>query len=124
MGPTLGNGKICYVEMPAVDAAASAAFYETVFEWRIRRRGDGEIAFDDAVGQVSGTWVQGRPPAKEGLRIYIMVRSVAQALDAVVANGGGIVLPQTSYGAEIVASFSDPAGNVLGLYQERTLAAS
>jgi predicted enzyme related to lactoylglutathione lyase len=110
--------------MPAVDAAASAALYETVFEWRIRRRGDGEIAFDDAVGQVSGTWVQGRPPAKEGLRIYIMVRSVAQALDAVVANGGAIVLPQTSYGAEIVASFSDPAGNVLGLYQERTLAAS
>jgi predicted enzyme related to lactoylglutathione lyase len=41
MPPTLGNGKICYVEIPAVDAGRSAAFYERVFGWGVRRRGDG-----------------------------------------------------------------------------------
>ncbi len=63
MPPTLGNGKICYLEIPATDIARSVAFYEAVFAWRIRRRGDGSVAFDDGVGEVSGTWVTGRPPS-------------------------------------------------------------
>ena len=54
--PTLGNGKICYVELPAVDAEKSASFYHEVFNWRIRTRGDGHTAFDDGVGQVSGSF--------------------------------------------------------------------
>lgn len=44
------NGKICYLEIPALDIGASAAFYKEVFGWRIRQRGDGATAFDDAVG--------------------------------------------------------------------------
>src|SRR5438552_10198127 len=47
MPPTLANGKICYIEMPALDIQRSAAFYEKVFGWAIRTRGDGKIAFDD-----------------------------------------------------------------------------
>jgi predicted enzyme related to lactoylglutathione lyase len=31
MPPTRANGKICYVEIPATDVEASAAFYEAVF---------------------------------------------------------------------------------------------
>jgi predicted enzyme related to lactoylglutathione lyase len=53
--PNFANGKICYIEIPASDIARSSAFYEAVFGWNIRRRGDGSIAFDDGVGQVSGT---------------------------------------------------------------------
>lgn len=33
MSPTLANGKICYVEMPANDIGDSATFYEKVFGW-------------------------------------------------------------------------------------------
>ena len=62
MPPTYGHGKICYVEIPATDVARSAAFYETAFGWKTRKRGDGALAFDDGVGEVSGTWVTGRPP--------------------------------------------------------------
>lgn len=51
MTPTLGNGKICYVAMPASDIQRSAEFYEKVFGWRIRNRGDGSIAFNDGVGE-------------------------------------------------------------------------
>ena len=118
--PTLRNGKICYIEMPAVDIETSARFYQTVFGWNTRTRGDGAIAFDDTVGQVSGTWVLGRKPMIEvGLLVYIMVDSVAAAIDAVIANGGKIVQPIGGDAPEITARFSDPAGNVLGLYQER-----
>ncbi|PYS32436.1 MAG: glyoxalase [Acidobacteria bacterium] len=117
--PTLRNGKICYIEMPAVDIETSARFYQTVFGWNTRTRGDGAIAFDDTVGQVSGTWVLGRKPMIEvGLLVYIMVDSVAKAMEAVIANGGKIVQPIGGDAPEITARFSDPAENVLGLYQE------
>jgi len=117
--PTLSHGKVCYIEMPAIDINASAGFYKEVFGWNIRRRGDGSIAFDDGVGEVSGTWVIGRRPATEpGLLIYIMVDSVAATVEAVIANGGTIVQPIGMDAPEITARFTDPAGNVLGLYQE------
>ena len=35
MAPTLGNGKICYIEIPANDIQRSAEFYEKVFGWLI-----------------------------------------------------------------------------------------
>jgi len=117
--PTRANGKVCYIEIPAVDIKASAAFYTNVFGWQIRQRGDGSIAFDDGVGEVSGTWVLGRRLGTEpGLLIYIMVDSIATTVDVVIANGGKIVQPIGMDAPEITARFSDPAGNVLGLYQE------
>ena len=88
--------------------------------WNIRQRGDGNTAFDDTTGEVSGAWVLDRPPAASpGLLIYIMVDSVAATLDLVVANGGEIVQPIGGDAPEITARFRDPGGNVVGLYQER-----
>ena len=117
--PTIGNGKICYLEIPATDIAVSANFYKQVFAWNIRTRGDGATAFDDGVGEVSGSWVLNRKASpKPGLLIYIMVDNVAATIDAVVANGGVIVQPVGADAPEITARFKDPAGNVLGLYQE------
>ena len=118
--PTTGHGKICYVEIPATDVNASSSFYQDVFGWHIRKRGDGSVSFDDGVGEVSGTWVTKRKPATEpGLLIHIMVDSVAAALDAVIAHGGKLVQPIGMDAPETTAHFSDPAGNVFGLYQER-----
>jgi predicted enzyme related to lactoylglutathione lyase len=117
--PTMRNGKICYVEIPATDIDRSVSFYKDVFSWSIRQRGDGSIAFDDSVGEVSGAWVIGRPASADpGLLIYIMVDSVASTVDAVIAHGGKIVQPIGQDAPEITARFSDPAGNVLGLYQQ------
>src|SRR5258707_10887402 len=92
--PTSTNGKICYIEIPAVDIDRSVSFYKEVFGWRIRKRGDGNMAFDDTVGEVSGAWVTGRKASTgPGLLIYIMVDSVASAVELVIANGGKIVQP-------------------------------
>jgi predicted enzyme related to lactoylglutathione lyase len=117
--PTSANGKICYIEIPATDIQRSAEFYKKVFGWQIRQRGDGHMAFDDAIGEVSGTWVLGRPAATTpGLLIYIMVDSIATTVDAVIANGGEIAQPIVAPAPEITARFRDPAGNIIGLYQE------
>ena len=120
MSPTFANGKICYLEIPALDIARSSDFYQKVFGWNIRKRGDGSIAFDDGVGEVSGTWVLRRPPSgTPGILIYVMVDSVAATLEKIVANGGEIVQSIDGDGPEITARFRDPGGNVIGLYQER-----
>jgi predicted enzyme related to lactoylglutathione lyase len=117
--PTLGNGKICYVEMPASDIERSAEFYEKVFGWQTRKRGDGSTAFDDSVGQVSGTWVTNRPPsATPGLLIYIMVDDVVGTIASVIAQGGELLQPVGADAPEITARFRDPGGNVIGLYQQ------
>ena len=119
MAPTHAYGKICYVEIPADDVAGSAEFYAAVFGWETRRRGDGATAFDDGV-EVSGAWIVGRPPAREaGLLVYVMVDDVEAALRKVVEKGGEIVQPVHPGAPEVVATFRDPAGNLLGLYEER-----
>ena len=123
MPPTIGNGKVCYVELPAIDIQRSADFYAKVFGWRVRKRGDGRLAFDDAVGEVSGTWVTGRPSsATPGLLVYIMVDNAAATIDAVLAHGGSLVQPIGADAPEITARFKDPGGNVLGIYQQPAIA--
>ncbi|HLH31115.1 MAG TPA: VOC family protein [Terriglobia bacterium] len=120
MPPTFGNGKICYIEMPATDIERSAEFYTRVFGWKTRKRGDGSTAFDDGVGEVSGTWKLGRPPSTTaGLLIYIMVSDAAATVEAIVAAGGEIVQPIGGDAPEITARFRDPGGNILGIYQNR-----
>ena len=119
MPPTLGNGKVCYLELPATDIARSAEFFRRVFGWKTRQRGDGHLAFDDGVGEVSGTWVLGRAPSSTpGILVYLMVDSVAATLELVVASGGEVVQPIGADAPEITARFRDPGGNVLGLYQQ------
>jgi predicted enzyme related to lactoylglutathione lyase len=117
--PTAKDGKICYIEMPTKDVQASADFYQKAFDWTIRTRGDGAIAFDDTTGEVSGAFVLGRPPSNSpGLMVYIMVDNVAEAMKKVEANGGQIVQPIGGDPGEITARFRDPGGNVIGFYQE------
>ena len=121
--PTDRTGKICYIEIPATDIERSAEFYRRAFGWHIRKRGDGSTAFDDTVSEVSGTWVRGRPAATQpGLMVYIMVASAAAAIDALVAAGGRIVEPVDPDAREVVATFRDPAGNLMGIYQQPGLA--
>ena len=120
MPPTLANGKICYIEMPTTDIARSAEFYQRVFGWNVRKRGDGRTAFDDTVGEVSGAWVTGRPPATNpGLLFYVMVDDVDQALTKAVSLGGKkligpLPLPNGTY----FGWFADLEGNTIGVYAE------
>ena len=116
---TYGHGKIVYLEIPTADVARSSNFYKTVFGWSIKRREDGATAFDDGVGEVSGTWVTGRPTSPDpGLLVYIMVRNIGQTLEAVVQNGGRVIQPMGEEMEMLIGRFADPDGNVLGLAEE------
>ena len=114
------HGKICYLEIPANRAEASAEFYSSIFGWQVRTRGDGELAFDDT-GGVSGTWVKesDRTP-DEQTRIYIMVNDIADTLKRIEAEGGRVLTPRREIGPGMgaFAAFADPVGNTFGLYEE------
>jgi predicted enzyme related to lactoylglutathione lyase len=114
------HGKICYLEIPANSAQASADFYSTIFNWKVRERGDGELAFDDA-GGVSGTWVKesDRTP-DERTRTYIMVDNITDTLKKIEAEGGRVKTRRTEIGSGMgaFAAFEDPVGNEFGLYEE------
>ena len=116
----MSHGKICYLEIPAITAEASASFYNSIFGWNVRKRGDGELAFDDA-GGVSGTWVKesDRTP-DEQTRIYIMVDDILDTLKKIEAAGGRVLTPRKDIAPNsgAFAVFADPAGTEFGLYEE------
>lgn len=114
------HGKICYLEIPAKKAEDAADFYSRIFGWKVRERGDGNLAFDDS-GAVSGTWVkeQDRTP-DERTRVYIMVDNVTESLAAIQHAGGRVLTSRTEIGPGMgaFAVFADPVGNEFGLYEE------
>jgi predicted enzyme related to lactoylglutathione lyase len=115
------DGKICYIEIPATDIDVSSTFYANVFGWTLRTRGDGHRAFDETTGAVSGTWVLGRPPSREaGMLTYVMVDDLEATLRKVAPAGGRVATPKTPLGegGEAYATVFDPAGNIVGVYQE------
>lgn len=113
----MAHGKVCYVEIPATDIDRSSKFYASVFGWKLRKNGTGDLAFDDGI-EMGGIWKLGRPPMTQpGLLIYILCDDVAATMVEIVAQGGEIVQPIGGDAPEITARFRDPGGNVLGLYQ-------
>ena len=102
----------CYLEIPAADVHASAAFYEKVFGWNIRHRGTARPSFDDATGNISGAWVTGRESAREpGLLAYIWIDAIASTLARIAAHGGVIVEsahPDSPGSSCSIATFRDP----------------
>ena len=111
-------GGISYVRIPAQDPARSAAFYEAIFGWSVR--GDREDpSFEDGTGHVIGHFVPDLPVAGEtGVRPYIFVEDVGETLDKVVAHGGEVETAPYPEGDLTVATFRDPSGNVVGVWQQ------
>jgi predicted enzyme related to lactoylglutathione lyase len=120
----LPHPSFCYLEIPAADAHHSAAFYEKVFGWNIRHRDTARPSFDDAAGNISGAWVTGRPASRDpGLLPYIWVDDIQATVARLRSHGAEIVdspHPDSPGSTSTIATFRDPAGNLIGLYQERT----
>lgn len=110
------NG-VSYLRIPAADPEQSAAFYEAVFGWNVRNDPD-KSAFEDGTGDVIGHFMtEHAVAAAAGIRPYVFVEDVEQTLEKVGANGGEVVTPPYPEGDLRVATFRDPAGNVIGVWQ-------
>jgi hypothetical protein len=114
-------GGISYLKIPASEPRRSAAFYEAVFGWRVDADRD-DPSFEDGTGHVIGHLVADLPVAGEtGVLPYVFVERVDETLEKVVTHGGEVVRQPYPEGDLRVATFRDPAGNVIGVWQ-RSLA--
>jgi uncharacterized protein len=100
---------------------ALLAFKSKFSTWSVRKRDEGSTAFDDTIGEVSGIWVLGCSAQREaGYLISIMVDNAEATVRKIQTEGCEIVKPIGADYPEITARFRDPAGNLLGIYQEPT----
>jgi uncharacterized protein len=108
---------ISYLRIPAGDPELTAGFYRSVFGWAVdTNRAD--PSFEDGSGHVIGHFIPEQQVAGEaGIRPYVYVDSIDQALRRIAANGGAVVTAPYPEGDLWVAVFRDPAGNFVGVWQ-------
>jgi len=109
---SLVHGQVCYLQMPAVDSARAAEFYQAVFGWQT------EHPYQDFESPgLIGQWVRERPPVPDaGPMIWIHVADLDQTLARVVEHGGEIIDPPSPDGpTRTLATIVDPEGNSVGL---------
>lgn len=112
------HGRLSYVQIPAHDVHVSAAFYENVFGWSARGGSPTHFSFADATGDMIGAWVTSHAPAREpGVLLYIYVHGIDNVLTRITEGGGSIIREPYPEGDLWVATFADPAGNTLGVWQ-------
>jgi uncharacterized protein len=115
------NGGLSYLEIPALDLRQSATFYEKVLGWRVDREDADHPKFLDQTGHLLGRWVTGREiPREPGLLPYFYVDRIDDVVARVISNGGEIVRTPYPKGNLSVATIRDPAGNLIGLWEERS----
>jgi uncharacterized protein len=114
------HGGLSYLEIPAVDPRKSAAFYGKVFGWNLEEADTDHPKFMDRTGHLLGRWVKGRAASrKPGLLPYIYVDQIKRAVKRAAAHGGVVVKAPYAECNLWVSVIRDPAGNVIGLWQER-----
>src|SRR5262245_9270293 len=114
-----GHGCLSYIQIPAINVRESADFYVSVFGWEVREGSDDHLGFTDATGHMIGAWVTGRLSSREsGVLPYIYVHGIDAIIERIRASGLDIVKAPYPEGAHWVATFRDPAGNTIGIWQQ------
>lgn len=108
-------GDVSYLRIAAPDPARSAAFYNAVFGWTIRK---GSTAFEDGTGHIIGHFRPDLPVAGEaGVVPYVYVQDIDETLTRVPGAGGQVTTKPYPEGDLWVAMTRDPAGNAIGVWQ-------
>ena len=115
--PLAQQGKVAYLEIPALDATVSATFYESVFGFHIRPGTPDRVSFDDGPSHLIGAFTRQRRVSAAGVIPWIYVTSVEETRQRVRDHGGEILGVPTPEGDTLLCRFHDPAGNVLGFWQ-------
>jgi uncharacterized glyoxalase superfamily protein PhnB/predicted enzyme related to lactoylglutathione lyase len=111
--PGLQPGQLCYLQIPALDVTTSARFYERLFGWGV----DPPESGFEAPGLI-GQWITDRPPAPDAGPVgWIHVPDVRRKLQEAQAAGATRCEGPLPDGPRLLASFTDPAGNLVGIVQ-------
>jgi uncharacterized protein len=122
-------GKVVHFEIPAKDVKRASAFYKDVFGWwttdmpgmdytmlggtKVSDKGE----FSES-GSINGGMMKRTKPFEHPI-ITIGVDDINASLKAIEKKGGKTLRKKQDIGQEMgwTAYFTDPEGNVMGLYQ-------
>jgi hypothetical protein len=117
-GGVLRAAGVSYLSIPAPDPPRSAAFYRAVFGWQVGGGAD-RPSFQDGTGHVIGHFIRDLAVAgAAGVQPYVYVDSIDDTLAKLAAEGAELVREPYPEGDLWVATFHDPGGNVIGVWQQ------
>jgi uncharacterized protein len=113
------NGRLSYVQIPATNARESANFYANIFGWEIGGSDATHLSFSDPTRGMIGAWVTDRVSSQgSGILPYIYVHGIDAVVERIKSLGGDITKPVYPEGNLWVATFRDPGGNEIGIWQQ------
>jgi predicted enzyme related to lactoylglutathione lyase len=115
-GKAMTPAPIVFLDIVGPELPKQAKFYREVFGWESDATGGFAVP---ATTPMHGT-LRVEDPKKNPIErvIYLGVPDINAALAAVAAHGGKTVLPRLEVpGVAILALFTDPAGNRMGLVE-------
>jgi predicted enzyme related to lactoylglutathione lyase len=107
---------IVFFDIAGSDLKKQKAFYEAVFGWEVSAEGRFTAQVTAPLPGIL------RVEAEAGFQpervLYLGVEDITATLAKIAASGGGVVFPRMAVpGVVILALFTDPAGNRMGLVE-------
>ena len=118
----MAHGQITHVDIPSDDLERAKTFYSGVFGWQIGSRPEFPDygMFRSGDGQGGGIGLRGRT-APKGIRVYVTVDSLDEALSQVRRLGGSVAVEKTEVsGMGWYAAVIDTEGGEIGIWEDST----
>ncbi len=108
-----------HVEIPSAQLQRAAQFYQNVFGWKMNYVEEADYMLFETGGNINGAFYHSpQHTGRQGVVVYVEVESIADTLAQIRQFGGATVVPQTPVDQMgSFALFSDPDGNVLGIWE-------
>lgn len=110
------SNKVVHFEIIGTNATGLQSFYSNVFGWRIDAGNPLSYGMVSAADAGLGGGVGPTQDGSTRTMIYIGTDDLQATLDAVEAAGGRTIMPPMNVpGGPVIAMFTDPDGNLIGL---------
>lgn len=108
-----------HVEIPSANLQRAAKFYHEVFGWNMNYVAEADYMLFETGGAINGAFYHSPQHAgRQGVVVYVEITNIEETLALIEQNGGATVVNKTP--VEEMGSFalfSDPDGNVLGIWE-------
>jgi len=111
--------RVDYIELSVTSVPAAKQFYGAAFGWRFEDYGPDYVSFAD--GRLNGGFAKADSVRPGGALIVIFAVDLEATEKRVVAAGGKIVRPTFSFPGGRRFHFTDPSGNELAVWTDRTV---
>jgi hypothetical protein len=104
--------------MASTDIAATKRFYRDAFGWKFTDYGPDYTSFED--GRLSGGFYKAEAARAGTVLVVLFALDLAASEERVRGAGGRIVKPVFSFPGGHRFHFSDPSGNELAVWSDRS----